>query len=273
MQFQEEEIKNLFRRFSQRKILVIGDFALDEFITGTAERISREAPIPIIRYESTQSLPGGAANTIYNLAALGAKVVPIGVIGADKEGHTLLNIFERIELGTELVFLVPNRQTVTKTRISAHAQQSVTQQIVRLDKKPDTPIPESILAQILAILPSVLRECDAVICSDYGDGIFTPAIIEAILQHRLVIVDAQKDLQRFKGATLFTPNAPEAEREALFQQLLAQALQKGQAMNMASFLEIDEVIDPADTRAWLLRHLALVARQDLPPRRPFVDPW
>ncbi len=208
--FHPSEIESLFNNFSQKRILVIGDLTLDEFITGTAERISREAPVPIIRYESTRSVPGGAANTIYNLHKLGAKVVPVGVIGDDPEGKTLLEIFRQEGMETNMVFIIPGRQTITKSRISAHSRQSVTQQIVRIDKKPEMSIPDEVLSELCIKLPSLLSQCDAVICSDYGDGIFTKAIIETLLTYPLVIVDAQQQLERFSGATLFTPNVPEA---------------------------------------------------------------
>ncbi|MBX7240166.1 MAG: bifunctional hydroxymethylpyrimidine kinase/phosphomethylpyrimidine kinase [Bacteroidia bacterium] len=208
--FLHHETETLIKKFSQKKILVIGDLTLDEFITGTAERISREAPVPVIRYETTRRVPGGAANTVYNLHKLGAKVIPCGITGNDPEGKALLEIFEQEKIDTNLVFLVPGRRTITKTRISAHSRQSVTQQIVRIDKKPDSAIPEEVLSQICKQLPAALAECDAVICSDYGDGIFTKAIIELLLGHPLVIVDAQQHLARFRGATLFTPNVPEA---------------------------------------------------------------
>ncbi|ACK68806.1 rfaE bifunctional protein [Gloeothece citriformis PCC 7424] len=202
---------SLLDRFNQAKILVIGDLTLDEFLTGQVERISREAPVLILRHENTRQIPGGGANAVYNLAKLGANVKVAGLVGKDIQGEALRHIFEQAGIETKGILLDSDRPTVTKTRISGHARQSVTQQIVRVDRKSDE-LPDLKLQQDLA--EYIYQECsnvDAVVCSDYGDGVFTPSVIKASLTHSQVIVDTQKDLNRYQGATLFTPNLPEAE--------------------------------------------------------------
>ncbi|HAX84837.1 MAG TPA: D-glycero-beta-D-manno-heptose-7-phosphate kinase, partial [Cyanobacteria bacterium UBA11370] len=132
-----EPLFDLLDRFSQARVLVVGDLTLDEFLTGQVERISREAPVLIIRHEHTRQTPGGGANAVYNLAKLGAKVKVVGLVGKDSQGEALRDIFEQAGIDTSSMLIDPTRPTVTKTRIAGHARQSVTQQMVRVDRKSD----------------------------------------------------------------------------------------------------------------------------------------
>ncbi len=204
-------LKQLIQKFRQQRILVVGDLTLDEFLTGQVERISREAPVPIIRHEGTLQVPGGAANAAYNFAKLGARIIPVGLVGNDIHGEVLKQIFAEAEIDTAGVIVDRSRPTVTKTRISAHARQSVTQQIVRVDRKSDALPSDAMQAQVADFIQAQIAEVDAVVCSDYSEGVMTKSAIAAALDHRLTIVDAQKELQRYYGATIFTPNLPEAE--------------------------------------------------------------
>jgi len=206
-----DRLFQLLADFSEVEILVVGDLTLDEFLTGQVERLSREAPVLILRHETTRQVPGGGANAIYNLAKLGARVKVAGLVGKDDSGKALCNIFETAGIDIGGIFIDPNRPTVTKTRISGHARQSVTQQIVRVDRKSDE-LPEMELQLRLAeYIRQEGKRVNAIVCSDYGDGVFTPPVIEAAVSRAGTIVDTQKDLQRFAGAMLFTPNVPEAE--------------------------------------------------------------
>ena len=204
----------LIHKFAQAQVLVVGDLTLDEFLTGQVERLSREAPVLIIRHEGTKQVPGGGANAIYNLAKLGAQVIAVGIIGNDDQGQALKTIFTEAGINTSGIFVDSDRPTVTKTRISAHARQSVTQQIVRIDRKSDAPISEALQQQLAEFISANINKVDAIVCSDYGEGVMTEMVIAAALKHNLVIVDAQKDLDRYQGATIFTPNLPEAELAA-----------------------------------------------------------
>ncbi len=206
-----DRLFQLLADFSEVEILVVGDLTLDEFLTGQVERLSREAPVLILRHETTRQVPGGGANAIYNLATLGARVKVAGLVGKDDRGKALCNIFEAVGIDIGGIFIDPNRPTVTKTRISGHARQSVTQQIVRVDRKSDE-LPEMELQLRLAeYIRKEGNRTNAIVCSDYGDGVFTPPVIEAAVSRAGTIVDTQKDLHRFAGAMLFTPNVPEAE--------------------------------------------------------------
>lgn len=208
----QERLEYIIDNFLSQPVLVIGDLTLDEFLTGEVERISREAPVLILRHEETRQIPGGGANAVYNLAKLGAQVKVVGLVGKDIQGEALLDIFAQAGIDTTGIIKEPDRPTVTKTRIAGHARQSVTQQIVRVDRKSDSlPSPE-IQQQLAQLITQQATTVKAIVCSDYGDGIFTPPVIQACLQHDRVIVDTQKNLDRYRGATLFTPNLPEAEQ-------------------------------------------------------------
>ncbi len=200
--------------FRQARVLVVGDLTLDEFLTGEVERVSREAPVLILRHELTRQIPGGGANAIYNLATLGANVKAVGLVGKDGQGEVLRGIFTSAGIDTNGILVDGDRPTVTKTRISGHARQSVTQQIVRIDRKSDDPPDLELQLQLAAYIRQQIGSVDAVVCSDYGDGVLSQPVIEAVLQHPCTIIDTQKDLHRYAGATLFTPNLPEAEKAA-----------------------------------------------------------
>lgn len=206
-----DRLFHLIDQFHQPRVMVIGDLCLDEFLTGQVERLSREAPVLIIRHEQTRQVAGGGANAVYNLAKLGARVKGVGLIGKDDQGNALRRIFEEVGIDTTGILLDRDRPTVTKTRISGHARQSVTQQIVRVDRKSDEPAPPELQEQLADYIRDNLSNVDAVVCSDYGDGTLSAPVIAAALTHPLSVVDAQKNLMRYQGATIFTPNLPEAE--------------------------------------------------------------
>ncbi|QIZ70020.1 bifunctional heptose 7-phosphate kinase/heptose 1-phosphate adenyltransferase [Oxynema aestuarii] len=205
-------LSDRLQQFSRVRVLVVGDLTLDEFLTGQVERISREAPVPIVRHENTRQVPGGGANAVYNLAKLGAQVKVAGLVGEDEPGRALLNIFEGVGIDTSGILRDRDRPTVTKTRISAHSRQSVTQQIVRIDRKSDALPHPDLQARLADYIRQQHSAVDAILCSDYGDGVLTSRTIEATLKHPLTVVDTQKHLDRYRGASLFTPNLPEAEQ-------------------------------------------------------------
>ncbi|MGY6530864.1 MAG: bifunctional heptose 7-phosphate kinase/heptose 1-phosphate adenyltransferase [Cyanobacterium sp.] len=207
----KHRLNEVLNSFKNLNLLVIGDLTLDEFLTGEVERLSREAPVLILRHEDTNQIPGGGANAVYNLAKLGANIRVAGYVGDDIQGEALLKIFESANIDTGGIIKDNTRPTVTKTRIAGHARQSVTQQIVRVDRKSDSLPSEELQSQLSQYIDNQLYHVDGVVCSDYGDGVFTQPIIKSSLNHHLVVVDSQKDLPRFFGATLFTPNLPEAE--------------------------------------------------------------
>ncbi|WP_253276390.1 D-glycero-beta-D-manno-heptose-7-phosphate kinase [Synechococcus sp. PCC 6312] len=225
----QPRLQDLIGQYQRANILVVGDLTVDEFLTGEVERLSREAPVLILRHESTRQVPGGGANAVYNVAKLGAKVKAVGLVGDDSQGVALKRIFQAAGIDTSGIFTDPDRPTVTKTRISGHARQSVTQQIVRVDRKSDAWPHPHLQAQMAEYIKAHLETVDALICSDYGDGVFSAPVIEAALAHKYVMVDAQQGLARYQNAHLFTPNLPEAEAAVGYRiKTPADVLQAGQ---------------------------------------------
>ncbi|BAC90582.1 bifunctional heptose 7-phosphate kinase/heptose 1-phosphate adenyltransferase [Gloeobacter violaceus] len=206
-----DDLHRLIDRLAGRRVLVVGDLTLDEFMTGLAERISREGPVLILRHEHTRQVPGGAANAAYNLARLGAQVAVAGVTGQDSQAAALKTLLA--EAGIDVSGLVTDaeRPTVTKTRIAAHSRQSVTQQVVRIDRKSDRPLPPPLARQLAERIGELAGSCAAVVCSDYSEGVFSDKTIAASLLHPCVVVDTHLHPERYHGATVFTPNLPEAE--------------------------------------------------------------
>ena len=165
----------------------------------------------------------------------------VGLLGKDDQGRSLRQLFDLAGINTQGTLIDPDRPTVTKTRISGHSRQSVTQQIVRVDRKSDELPDPDLQLQLAEYIRSQLSTVDAVVCSDYGDGVLTPEVISAALSHPLAIVDAQKQIERYQGARLFTPNLPEAEQAvgyAITNSHLAQAGQDLLALTQARQLLI-----------------------------------
>jgi rfaE bifunctional protein kinase chain/domain len=206
------------QRFPQGRVLVVGDLAIDEMIYGVTSRLSREAPVVILAHKKTDIILGAAGNAAHNVAKLNAKRVAIvGVAGKDYYCSLLLEALQRDGLDTAGLVHDEHRPTTTKTRISGIANHSVTQQIVRIDRESHQTVSVGIENQLLDGITKLAPDFDALLLSDYGLGVVTPEIIaccRAVTQkHNMVFaVDSQKDLSLFKGATILTPNQPEAEQ-------------------------------------------------------------
>lgn len=202
-------------RLANPRVLVVGDLILDEYIEGEIQRISREAPVPIVEEQRRHYLPGGAANTLANLAAMGARASAIGVVGNDESGKQLIKALQSRGIATEGVLVAKEVPTTTKTRISAQSRQSVMQQVLRLDRLPDKDLTPLTLENLESALREQISQSDVVVVSDYGNGVVVPPIIEAVRKlaaGKVWIVDSQEDLRLFRGASLLTPNKPEAEQ-------------------------------------------------------------
>lgn len=220
------------RKFPQTRLLVLGDLFADEFMVGEVTRISREAPVLILTHRSTRMVPGGAANAAANVASLGGQVEVIGLMGADRQADELCAVLEDRGVVTRWVVRDPQRPTTTKTRISAASQQSVTQQIVRMDRESRLPASPDIEQQLLAHLAARIPEVDGVLISDYGNGVVTDRIktrcMALCMEHgKPAIVDSQGDLRTFRGAAVVTPNQPEAEAVVGFPFTDRTALERG----------------------------------------------
>lgn len=208
--------RTLLRRFSQRSVLILGDMVADEYLIGRPARISREAPVLILHYDNSFSRPGGATNPAYNISTLGARAHVVGVIGDDEMGRRLREALDALSISTDDLLVDPNRPTSTKTRIVGQGAQEKQQQIVRIDRVDTSPLPPGLRDQMIDAVCKRLDAVDALLISDYENGVISPEVIEVCLPaaRRLgitTIVDSHGDLFRFKGVTAATPNQPEAE--------------------------------------------------------------
>jgi rfaE bifunctional protein kinase chain/domain len=210
-------LRAIVRRFPRVRLAVVGDLIADEFIYGRIDRVSREAPVLILRYDAAEIVPGGAGNAASNAASLGARVDVIGAIGRDDAGARLLAALPP-RSNARGVLRVAGRATPVKTRILAGGVHSAKQQVVRIDRAGGGFGP-AVARRIEAALVAALRRSDAVILSDYGGGLVTPAVWRRAMggfrtaRPPLVLVDSRYSLTEFKGMTACTPN--EAEVEAM----------------------------------------------------------
>ena len=212
------EIINVINKLKEPKVLVIGDFAIDEMVYGKTARISREAPVLILRHSETKIILGGASNAAHNISALNnGKVSVIGVCGKDYYAPILKKAFKDANVDCSMMVEDKDRPTTTKTRISGFSTQSVRQQIVRIDRELNEPVSEKTEKKIIEHIKKAIPNYDAVMLSDYNIGIMTENIINCAIETankygKIITVDAQEDLGRFENATCLTPNQPDAEK-------------------------------------------------------------
>jgi rfaE bifunctional protein kinase chain/domain len=198
--------------FPKQTICVVGDFVLDEFASCEISRVSREAPVLILRHGRTEAYPGGAANAVNNLADLGARVVPVGVLGADSGGRTLLDHFRRKRINTSGIVTARNWLTTTKTRFLAGWSHTTEQQVLRVDREPTGTLSDSLQAAVERKARRLAKQADAVLVSDYGLGAATPALVRKLPAKRIML-DSRYRLREYAaaGVTAATPNEPELE--------------------------------------------------------------
>jgi rfaE bifunctional protein kinase chain/domain len=207
-------LARLLEGFQRAEVVVVGDFVADEYVYGETDRVSREAPVLIVRYESSELKPGGAGNAAQNLAALGVRVRAVGVVGDDALGAALLDELEEVGVDVSGIERVRGRSTEAKTRILAGGRSTRRQQMIRLDRSPE-PLPPAVERRLAARVERLGRRADAVLASDYGSGTVAPPAIEALRRlHRRgvpVCVDSRYNLRAFTGLTMVKPNEVELE--------------------------------------------------------------
>jgi rfaE bifunctional protein kinase chain/domain len=214
--FPLRRLQDSLARVPGKRVVVVGDLIADEYLYGKPARISREAPVLILRFTDREVRLGGAANAAHNVHALGATVLPVGLLGQDGAGDEVQALFGQAGMSTEGISREPGRPTPVKTRIMAGGYQSTRQQVVRLDREPDGAISGAAEARLIERLRSIGATADGFLVSDYGYGTVTPRVYETVLELGLgrqvpVSVDSRYELPRFKGATAATPNEPEME--------------------------------------------------------------
>ena len=209
------DLAQLLERFPRARIAAIGDLVADEFVYGETDRISREAPVLIVRYESAELKPGCAANAIMNLCALGARVQAIGLVGGDEIGRRLRALL-RDGGADDSAVLTVDGPTSTKTRVLAGGKNTRRQQMLRIDRDGPSAPGATLSQKLIKALAQAAAKCDAVLVSDYGLGLFTPALVDAVrslaAQGRTVCVDARSGIARYRGVAVAKPNEVELEQ-------------------------------------------------------------
>jgi rfaE bifunctional protein kinase chain/domain len=205
------DLRSIVERFKEKRVVVFGDLVADVFLYGEISRISREAPVLILNHRETQLVPGGGANAIHNLWALGAKPVPVGLVGEDAEGQQLLEYFSTVGIDISGIGVAKSYRTPTKMRILAGAVHSQRQQIVRLDS--GGPIQEEKTRNgIEQKLKLALNNADALLISDYGYALVTPQVVSRIRKNSIpATIDSRFSILSFSNMTAATPNEPEVE--------------------------------------------------------------
>ena len=215
MKLKKANVKKILARFDSSRILIIGDLILDEYIWGKADRISQEAPVPVVWARSQSHMPGGASNVANNIASLGAKAGLFGIVGEDKNGSILLDKLKLKNVDCDGVLTDSLRPTTVKTRIiAAH------QQVVRVDWEEIDKLSVDKTVELTEAVENKIKEADAVIIEDYGKGVITPHLLKNVISlarkyKKIITVDPKVEhFSYYKGVTAMTPNEKEASAGA-----------------------------------------------------------
>ncbi|HUU00317.1 MAG TPA: bifunctional ADP-heptose synthase [Myxococcota bacterium] len=208
------DLTEIISKFPDLRIVVLGDLVIDRYINGTTGRISREAPVLIVREESEDARLGGAGNVVANISAMGGHPLPVGLVGSDDAGSELTEMLATRGIPGESVMVDPNRFTTEKTRVLAGGKNTVRQQMLRIDRVNDGPVTQAIRDMLVERLIRALGEADAVVISDYGEGVVEGSVLDEVLKVIQagaipVFADARRGIERFMGAEVLTPNEPE----------------------------------------------------------------
>jgi len=207
-----KNLKNIISRFNKARVLVLGDLILDEYVWGSVDRISPEAPVPVVWANKRTYVPGGAANVANNIRSMDAEVCLVGVIGADQNRDVLFQELKKRKIDTKGIFCEPKRHTTLKTRIIAGHQQ-----VVRVDWEHTDPLPADLNERIIKFLKQNIGDFDAIIIEDYGKGVINKHLLEQLIglaqaHKKIVTVDPKEEhFQYYKRATSITPNRRELE--------------------------------------------------------------
>ena len=212
-----DRLKRILEAFPKTTVTVLGDLVADEFVYGEISRVSREAPVLILKHCEKTVLPGGGANAINNLADLGVNVLPVGILGEDEAGRLLMKAFRHKHIAVSGILKDKSHTTVTKTRILAGMTHSARQQVVRVDREPEAPPNTHLVRELVLAAREYARASDALLVSDYGYGAATPDILNAIrakggLNGIPVTLDSRFRMMEYSGVTAATPNEPEVEQ-------------------------------------------------------------
>jgi rfaE bifunctional protein kinase chain/domain len=223
----------LVERFPRQRVIMLGDLVADESVYGEIMRVSREAPVLILKQREKQIVPGGGANSAANLAALGAQVTPVGVVGDDESGDGLLRCFREREISVKYIVRMPGYLTPTKMRVLGGLSHWQRQQIVRIDREPAEPLEAKVRTGLTKAVAGLLKSSTGVLVADYGYGTTNAREVDSLrkragLRHLPITIDSRYDLLTYKNLTAATPNEPEVE--AAFGQTIGNDLDRLHAL-------------------------------------------
>ena len=211
-----ERLLRIIEGFSGKRLLVVGDMVADEFVYGKMDRISREAPVLILKYEESVILPGGGANAVHNIASLGGVAIPIGIVGEDETGKRLLKVLTSKGVELSQLMVHPDYRTPTKSRILAGGVHSTKQQVLRIDQELPFNRWDELYPSIIKGFDALTDHLDAIILSDYGYGLISLPVFQHILSEArrrgiIITLDSHYNILSYPGVTAATPNEPEVE--------------------------------------------------------------
>ena len=211
-----DRLKKIVEAFPKLTVTVVGDLVADEFVYGEISRVSREAPVLILKHRERQVVPGGGANAVVNLADLGVNVLPVGAVGDDEPGRLLIKAFRHRHVPVTGVLRDKSYATVTKTRILAGMAHTARQQVVRVDREPEIEPNSHLKREIILAAREYAAASDVLLVSDYGYGAASPAILNSIrekgkLVRVPVVLDSRYRMLEYSGIAAATPNEPEVE--------------------------------------------------------------
>ena len=243
--------KTISREFPHKKIVIVGDLVADQFLRGTINRVSREAPVFILRHDETETLPGGAANAAVNVAALGGKVSLVGFVGEDNNGKVLCEKLSESNVDCDFVIATNQFRTTTKIRVLAGQHYAPRQQVIRIDYENNGEIGAELQRKLIENLITSAEDADAIVISDYNYGAANKEIAEAaskIAQEKNIplLVDSRFRLENFKGATTATPNQEEIE------QILGEDFTESDCVNLCEKLGFEALLITRGNQGMLL---------------------
>ena len=231
----------VYRKFPQKKVVIIGDLVADQFLRGTINRVSREAPVFILSHDETETLPGGAANAAVNVASLGGKVSLLGFLGKDENGRALRKQLAALNVNCEFLVESAELQTTTKIRVLAGQHYAPRQQVIRIDYENQNEISAELRSKLIENLKNSVFDADAIVISDYNYGAANFEIAEisqkiAREKNIPLLVDSRFNLENFKGATTATPNQEEIE------QILGKKFTESDCINLCEKLDFEALL-------------------------------
>lgn len=209
-----KHVEEIFESFNNLSVLIVGDVMIDRYLTGKVDRISPEAPVPVVTLETTENRLGGAANVAFNVKALGARPFLCSIVGTDENGHLFRNIIEENDISLEGLITSPSRRTTVKTRVIAGSQH-----LLRVDSEDVCPLNEVEEKRLLESIAQIIQKhhIGAILFQDYNKGVLTPELITSVIdlghqQGIPTIVDPKKEnFLAFREVTLFKPNLKEVQ--------------------------------------------------------------